>query len=241
MSEIKIIAAPSETQQYVIIYKPRGLPSAPLKNEDTNNAFYQAAQQFPELLNVKGRKDIEHGLIHRLDTVTDGLIIIAATQESYDELLAMQSSDKIIKYYTAECEFNLNNHKMLGGFPEFELNYNYEAGNELKLVSYFRGYGEGNKTVRPVTKNSGKAALNKVGKLKEYFTDVKLLEKKGNILKVQCRITNGYRHQVRCHLAWAGLPIIGDSLYNVKYNEKNENNIKFTASKIDICGKIWYI
>lgn len=241
MSEIKIISAPSKTQQYLVIYKPRGMPSAPLKTEDTNNAFFYASQLFPELLNVKGRKEIEHGLIHRLDTVTDGLLIIASTQECYEKLLSLQVENKIKKFYTAECEINNLNSKILGGFPEFEDKNDFQKNNEYVLCSYFRGYGEGNKSVRPVTEKSGKAALNKVGKLKEYTTNVKILEKNDKKVKVECMITNGYRHQVRCHLAWLGLPIINDHLYNSNSVENDENNIKFTASKIDICGKIWYI
>lgn len=242
MESIRIISAPSQEKQYAVIYKPRGLPTAPLSLDDKENAFFQASEFFPELLSVNGRKEVEHGLIHRLDTVTDGLVVIASTQESFDELLKLQESGKIRKYYHAVCNKNKKNAEQLEGFPEFDYVDNLtEVGKRVIVESYFRGFGPGNKMVRPVTEKSGKAALNKVGKLKKYTTEVELKSIIDDKIEVECSILNGYRHQVRCHLAWIGFPIQGDSLYNAKDKNNFENNIKFTASKIDINGKMWYI
>lgn len=240
LTSIKIIAE-SNDNSYIVVYKPRGLPSAPLTVGDKNNALMQAVEIYPEIKKVKGRKEIEYGLIHRLDTVTDGLMIIATTQEACDQLLKLQEDGKIKKTYSAECELDEENKIVLEGFPVFKSQQAIEKGNTISVESYFRSFGAGGKSVRPVTEDSGKAALKKLGKIKKYSTDIRIIEKTGESVKVECEITNGYRHQVRCHLAWAGLPIIGDTLYNKKYVEKDENNIKFTAIKIDICGDIWYI
>ena len=80
INQIKILTEPSIQNPYVIVYKPKGIPSAPLSLDDKNNVYSQVAQKFPELDIVIGKKQIEHGLIHRLDTVTGGLLLIAATQ-----------------------------------------------------------------------------------------------------------------------------------------------------------------
>ena len=85
-----IIKEITREEPYLVINKPSGLPSAPLNENDRNNAFSIAAELFPELLNVTGRKEIEHGLLHRIDTETSGLLIIAATQDSYEKLLQLQ-------------------------------------------------------------------------------------------------------------------------------------------------------
>ena len=42
---------------------------------------------------------------------------------------------------------------------------------------------------------------------------VKLLASRGNVLYLSVRIETGRKHQIRRHLAWVGLPIIGDSRY----------------------------
>lgn len=224
--KIEIIHTPTAAKPFLVIYKPKGLASAPLTADDKDNALYQALEAFPELRNVKGKKEIEYGLLHRLDTATDGLMVIAANQECYDFLCNEQREGRFVKYYRAECDILPDNAKQLGGFPP-----DLPQGT---AVSYFRPYGEGRKEVRPVTENSGKAALNKIGKQKLYKTEITILteDKSSAIAKVECRITEGYRHQVRCHLAWAGFPVRGDLLYNSQDIKKAENELKFSATKV---------
>ena len=94
MKKIKIIHSPTAEKPFLIIDKPRGLPSAPLSESDCNNALAQAIEDFPEIKEVKGRKAIEYGLLHRLDTVTEGLLLIATTQECYDFLMEEQQAGR---------------------------------------------------------------------------------------------------------------------------------------------------
>ena len=224
MNKIKIIHAPDSQKPFVIIDKPAGLPSAPLNESDIENAFSQAAELFPQLLNVKGKKEIEHGLLHRLDTATAGLMIIAATQECYDFLQQEQKEGSIIKTYLAEC--GLSRNKAVD--PELV------EGQLIKLTSYFRAYGPGRKEVRPVFPEDSETALKKVEKKVLYTTNIKILKinKEENTALVECSITNGYRHQVRSHLSWAGLPIINDPVYNPAINKKSTEQMHFCASKI---------
>lgn len=230
-----IIKEITRDEPYLIINKPSGLPSAPLNENDRNNAFSIAAELFPELLNVTGRKEIEHGLLHRIDTETSGLLIIAATQDSYENLLQLQKENKIKKYYSALSNVDYENINKLGGFPSSDFVYCKNI-KEYNLESYFRFFGEGRKCVRPVTKNSNGAALKKLGKPVLYNTNIKIVENSCDLIRIEACITNGFRHQVRCHLAWMGLPIIGDSLYN---SNTDGEQLKFKASKIDINGKVF--
>jgi len=236
--KIEVICTPTKQTPFAIINKPSGLPSAPISADDKNNAFCQTAELFPELLKVSGKKEIEHGLLHRLDTVTSGLILIAATQEFYDFIQKEQQSNNFIKYYKAECNREEKNPKLLDNFPPEDFDSN---ANIFRITSYFRNFGKGAKEIRPVTQNSNKAALQKIGKPKLYTTEViqksKLSE---NNYEILCKITQGYRHQVRCHLAWAGYPIINDSLYNYEYRilQSNNEQIKFTACGIEFINPI---
>ena len=220
---IEIIKEPTEDKPFLVIYKPKGLPSAPLTAEDSENALSQAVAMFPEIKTVCGKKPIEYGLLHRLDTATDGLMVIAATQECYDFIMTEQAEGRFIKTYTAECDILPDNAKLLGGFPA-------DIPVLPEVSSYFRPYGEGRKEVRPVTENSGKAALSKLGKKKLYTTKIEIQKLSDTRAIATCEITEGYRHQVRCHLAWAGYPVIGDQLYNS--DKKNAENLLFSATKI---------
>ena len=234
---IEIIHKPTSEKPFLVIYKPKGLASAPLTCDDKCNALSQALELFPQLMDVHGKKEIEYGLLHRLDTATDGLMVIAATQECYDFLCDEQREGRFVKYYQAECDILQDNAKELGGFPLTPSSVRGATSTKqsITLSSYFRPYGPGRKEVRPVTEASGKAALSKLGKQKLYSTQIEILSlnESAGIAVTECRITEGYRHQVRCHLAWAGLPVRGDLLYNKKYRDiKKAENLLFSATKI---------
>ena len=234
--EITVIHEASPQKPYFIIDKAAGLPSAPLNENDINNAFYQAAKLYPQLLKVQGKKAVEHGLLHRLDTATSGLMIIAATQECYDFLQEEQKQGRIIKTYTAECNLQTAFPEQKIAVPEKKIAVpELVEGASFTIQSYFRAYGPGRKEVRPVTSSSNKAALQKVEKQVLYTTEVliKEINHERNTALVECTITKGYRHQIRCHLAWYGLPIINDLVYNpLAKNKKSTEEMHFCATKI---------
>lgn len=210
--KIKIIHGFSEADPFLVVSKPPGLPSAPLKSGD-DSALTRALALYPSLGKVRGKKPVECGLLHRLDTDAGGLLLIAASQEAYAALRAAQEAGRFIKGYKVRCQ-KLETGETLYGFPP--------CGEEAKnlpnsikkytVTSGFRFYGKGRKSVRPVTNASGRAAGKKRGK-GEYTTDIFL----DAALSARCYIRKGFRHQVRCHLAWLGYPAFGDKLYNPLY------------------------
>lgn len=237
---MKIIKDLSDEKPFLIVYKHSGLPSAPISEDDKNNLFSKVAEIYPQILNVNGKKSIEHGLIHRLDTITSGLVVIAATQSCYDNLIELQKQNKIKKYYKAFCEYKPEISKILGGFPLLNQKFS-ESQNEYFLQSYFRYYEKGRKSVRPVTNECSKKIVQKVGKKVLYSTNIKIINKSKNKIQVEACITNGFKHQIRSHLCWLDLPIIADPLYNQNFDEDKKEKFDFIAYKIDICGDIWYI
>lgn len=249
MQKIDIIHEPTNEEPFVIINKPSGMPSAPLDASDTDNALCHAAKYFPKILSVNGIKNIECGLLHRLDTVTSGLILIATTQEFYDFLQKEQKEGRFFKTYTAKSMYIKNNPEILEGFPvcnyinQFELFNSKTKDLNFCVESFFRAYGLGSKLVRPVTTDSGMAALKKCGK-KIYSTNINVSflcnDNNVSLFDVKCKISAGFRHQVRCHLAWVGLPIVGDNLYNSYEVQKpaSEKKIEFVASSIEFTNPI---
>lgn len=229
MEKISVIQEPTKDFPFAVIYKPKALASAPMRAGDEENAFFQAAELFPSLMRVCGKKVVEHGLLHRLDTATDGILLIADSQEFYDYMLCEQNEGRFIKYYKALCQKNINNARLLGGFPDSESLIAAENDFPKIITSYFRPYSKGAKEVRPVTRDSGQAALKKIGKLKEYTTQIISFD--GD--EAECKIAQGFRHQVRCHLAWVGLPVVNDPLYNVDCLCTAEP-LQFTATAIEL-------
>ena len=232
-NKIEFLNTPSKENPFLVISKPSGLPTAPLSEQDTYNALYLAAQTFPEIFSVNGKKEIEHGLIHRIDTVTEGLILIATTQDAYENFINQQKNNNFTKFYTAICQKNQNKKE---GFPDFpQQNIFYQ--NEFKIQSYFRYFGPGRKEVRPVPIESlNKTQQKKVEGTSIYTTNVKIISQQNDTVKVECNITKGFKHQVRCHLAWANLPIKNDPIYNKNANPSEQ--IAFYASKLQFLHPI---
>lgn len=210
MERIKILHEPTEEEPFLVIDKPRGLPSAPLAEGD-ESAYTQAAYMFPELNSVMGKKLVEHGLVHRIDTQTAGLLLIASSQKFYDYIQLLQNKGSFIKYYKAVCHIKKQD---MDGFPECPVKIDFnKAEFSCTLESRFRPYGNGRKEVRPVNNQAGRAALKKASDA-IYKTTVYGKLNSDDTIDVSCNISKGYRHQVRCHLAWLGIPILGDPLYS---------------------------
>lgn len=244
-SGIKIIHEIKAGEPFLVVQKPALVPSAPLSPADKNCALFQAARLFPEVMNVRGKKAVEGGLLHRIDTATSGLLLIAASQEFYDFIESAQKEGRFVKHYSAFCDAAADNAEKLGSFPKFNCSVfdgKKPFGSGSVISSYFRKFGAGGREVRPVTEESGRAALNAVSAgRKIYSTKIISLEQNGNAAVLRCSISEGFRHQVRCHLAWAGFPVSGDMTYNYTFrsgsaglNDLNGNcGMKFFADGLE--------
>jgi 23S rRNA pseudouridine1911/1915/1917 synthase len=123
----------------------------------------------------------------------------------------------IIKEYSALAVERKapNGRTLLPGFPleKPELPFRIfsgeaGAGELLQIKSAFRPYGPGRKAVRPVALNPAE----EYGAM--YLTEILEARQLGQDLTAfRLRIFKGFRHQIRCHLAWLGWPILNDSLY----------------------------
>lgn len=215
LNGIKLIHEPTAEEPFLIVDKPAGLASAPLREGD-DSAVTRLLHDFPEIAGVRGRKPVEGGLVHRLDTETSGLLLIAASQSFYELLIAEQEEGRFVKSYSAECD-DARALPLQDGFPPRPSKGELGRGGQrlFSVESRFRPWGLHGRSVRPVTEEAGPAAQKKASP-GLYRTEI-LVETdgcgRGNAI-VRCRITRGYRHQVRCHLAWLGFPVRGDSLYN---------------------------
>ena len=196
----------TETPSYLIAYKPPRMHTAPLQSGEENNLLTWIALQFPEVLRVKGRKEIEGGLIHRLDYETQGLVLCAKTEDAMKTLLAQQEKGEIGKEYEAFC--CKENNALLPGFPPLPAGFEMHNCMSTIIESAFRPFGKGRKAVRPLVAGNVK---HKMGEL--YRTEIlSCTEMDGKWFFKIC-IRKGFRHQIRCHLAWIGRPILNDSLY----------------------------
>jgi len=214
MNEPRIL---DETDSFAVVFKPPRMHCAPLRG---NNAepdgkytlldWYTAI--FPPVLDLTGRKEGEGGLLHRLDYETQGLVLFAKNQMALDNLLNQQNEGYFVKEYSAVCYKN----ESCSMFQEL-------LTVPFPIESYFRPFGPGRKQVRPVTdedcnkkKRTFEVAKDRGAYYRTAVTGYRELncgldpEKR---YLFTARIERGFRHQIRCHLAWIGYPVLNDPLY----------------------------
>lgn len=200
LSELPGILA--ERSDWAIVIKPHGVPSAPLTEGERGTLLAWFLDRCPEAGSVVGRKAIERGLIHRLDTGTTGVVLIAKTQKAYDALIQAQGQGLIRKTYFAFC--SLLNGKSL---PVAE-------SLPLSIVSRFRAFGPGRREVRPLF-HSMRGYAEAGAEYETVIEEAKPI--RAGVCAISCGLTRGYRHQVRAHLSYLGYPILGDLLYNAEW------------------------
>lgn len=172
----------------------------------------------------------EGGLLHRLDFETAGLVLFARTPEAMAFLKAAQAADRIIKTYRLDClpsEKSLAGSRPLRGCPEDWSPENWEGIRMdvarladglpgAKIGSRFRPYGPQGAMVACLGGESVEGERRRRGSPeKRYETLVVEAGAEGGLLRASVRLTRGFRHQIRAHFAWIGLPLVGDPLYGV--------------------------
>jgi 23S rRNA pseudouridine1911/1915/1917 synthase len=208
-----------EDEQIIAAFKPKGLPTAPLRGIEGESLLSWVISKYPEIASVHGLSDWEPGLLHRLDTPTSGLVLLARTQKAFDQLAYLQDRSLMIKSYEAEVSgFGPDEtYPELPEALESALKDGFPA-RPFAIESYFRPFGVGRKEVRPCTRDHRNAS-------RHYYRTELRLEDSGKVL---CMIKKGFRHQIRCHLAWLGHPIKGDGTYGPSEGELQLECVKIS-------------
>jgi 23S rRNA pseudouridine1911/1915/1917 synthase len=188
-----------EDPALLIVAKPIKLHTAPLSEGETNTLQALVLALFPEVVEVPGIKPMEHGLLHRLDRETSGVVVIARTVRAFELLRAQFAGQEVEKEYCAICECQTG----------------MRAGERFTIQSKFAALGPGRRAVRVLMPDPMRRKPTRKATRDVYFTEAKLERLQGERGLVRAVIRKGFRHQIRAHLAHEGLPIFGDALYGV--------------------------
>ena len=127
-----------------------------------------------------------HGIVHRLDKGTSGLIVIAKTNEAHVNL-AKQLEDKSMgRYYLAIIDLPLKDNQII------EKPIARNPNNRLKMDIIEQG-------------RYAKSAFYKIA-----LSDNEKFE------LISCKLFTGRTHQIRVHLSSINRHILGDALYGFK-------------------------
>lgn len=172
----------------VVIDKPAGVPSHPLREHEVGTVASALVARYPETSGV-GYRLREPGILHRLDTDTSGLLLAARDELTFETLRAALKSGRIDKHYVALVDGRVTAPRTI----------------ELAIAPHPRD------PRRVVTLEPDQASDVKGARAAR--TDVLRAEPIGVYTKVEVSAAHATRHQVRAHLAAIGHPLVGDALY----------------------------
>jgi len=95
-----------EDASVVVVNKPAGVPSHPLRPDERGTIASALVMRFPEMAGV-GYRPLEPGILHRLDTETSGVLLAARDVSSFHALSLAHKRGEIDKRYLALCSGRL--------------------------------------------------------------------------------------------------------------------------------------
>jgi len=203
-----------KTTDYLVINKLSGLIVHGAPHIKEPSLVDCLIKKFPRIKKV-GDNPARPGIVHRLDKLASGLMLIARTNESFDSLKKQFQERTVTKYYTALVYGQIEAGEGKIDFPI------YRSKGGYKMVAL-------PKTVKREKNPLGRTALSEFEVIKRYI----------NYTLLKVRIKTGRRHQIRCHMAAYGHPVVGDDLYGtrktkVKNEKLNLNRIFLHAHQLE--------
>lgn len=174
-----------ERPDLVVVNKPAGQPTAVVRPGESGALVNALLARYPEMVGV-GFGPREPGIIHRLDTQTSGVVVAARNVTAFQRLRSALESGALTKRYLALVAS--------GRIPD--------AGT----VTAWLG---------PHRRNRKKVAVYPSEHPGTRFTrsEYRVLARGPCWTLLEVTAPSAYRHQIRAHLAAAGHPIAGDTLY----------------------------
>ncbi len=188
-----------ERPELVVIAKPAGMPSQPLRAGETGTAANAIAARWPECaaLELDGYDPRDGGLVHRLDIGTSGALIAARTADAYRALRAAFSAGSVHKSGERPARS-----AAAGGAELIDKQY-------LALTV---GRPVSRECDAPLAQRGDHVAIDYTDGLSAH-TVFAVERANATHALVRCTARTGRMHQVRAHLAHVGSPIAGDTIY----------------------------
>ena len=182
-----------EDDDVVVINKPAGLLVHRVGPDDTSPTLVDALLAHdPAISEVGDDPEERPGIVHRLDKMASGILVVAKNQPAFNHLKKQFASRTAKKEYLTLVYGQM---KQDTGEINFRIGRSKRTG---KMVAKPEGSEEG----------------------KEAITEFDLVEQFATAALLKVRIKTGRTHQIRAHLQAFNHPVVGDLLYRNKQMTK---------------------
>ena len=184
-----------EDDDIIVVDKPAGIPTEATIVASRDH-LHAALKRY--LWRRDGTRNEPYvGLHHRLDRETSGVILFTKNREINAAVFALFEGHEARKEYEALAALPPNSNARAGD-ERFSVSFQFSVDNRLGRISA----------------KSAQAKWGAVGpEGSPAHTDFEILERYARAVRVLARPLTGRTHQIRVHLASAGLPLLGDPLY----------------------------
>jgi len=201
-----------EDKDIVVLNKPKGLVVHPgvgnLNNTLANALLYKFQTN---LSNING--EFRPGIVHRLDKDTSGVLVIAKNNLSHANLGKQFSEHSIVRKYKCLVWGVV---RPLKGRIETLISRD-QKNRQLMSVSEFRG----------------KKAITNYKTIKTFSC-----KEVPKISLIECELETGRTHQIRVHLKYKGVSLLGDRQYGKKNLKFKKSNSKFLNILDNLKGQV---
>ena len=179
-------------ENLVIVNKPVGWFGHPLKSDELGSLASALVARYSEC--AQASEDArEGGLCHRLDQYTSGALVAARNKNTWYAMRQAFADGLIEKEYLALCH----------GVPQAQ------AGEITLPLLPVSGQKDKMQVAETPDMQYQKGALS-------AHTTFVMEQTNGVYSLLRVRAHTGRRHQVRVHLSYIGLPLVGDALYGAE-------------------------
>ncbi|MFH5775936.1 pseudouridine synthase [Paracoccus sp. NGMCC 1.201697] len=190
-----------EDDDLIVVDKPAGMVVHPAPGTPSGTLVNALLAHCADSLSGIGGA-ARPGIVHRIDKETSGLLVVAKTDRAHQGLARQFADHSAHRRYLAIAHGLIDAaDPRLRGLKGLA----FEAGGVLRITTLL-GRHPSDRQRQAVSFDRGRHAV----------TRARLLESYGHppaAMLVECQLETGRTHQIRVHMAHAGLGLVGDPVY----------------------------
>lgn len=190
-----------EDAELIVVDKPAGMVVHPAPGSPSGTLVNALLHHCADSLSGIGGA-ARPGIVHRIDKETSGLLVVAKTDRAHQGLARQFADHSAHRRYLALAHGVIDPaDARLRGLPGVA----FEPGGVLRITTLL-GRHPTDRQRQAVSFQNGRHAVTRARLVESFGTPP-------SVMLVECRLETGRTHQIRVHMAHAGLGLVGDPVY----------------------------